>query len=1058
MGISLPGEVFHEGLTGQLPLPVQERTPPSFGDVFEADFWRNNTVGSTISFIDEISQRMDAPEVPGYDALGDISGYEEQAGAFINSRSPQETQVIKSRIDFDREAQATIAAGGWREVVSGLLNGVVDPTTFIPVIGWEIKGATLGTRLLSGASRGVIGGAEAGVASEAILQSTQPDRPVGESLQNILAYSVLGGVLGGGLSLMGRPRVAAAMDDIQRDFTAPHSISGGAAAADVRTQEGLMPRGSGLDWFMTNRVTGNPVSRGIRSPFLGIQRATADLADTPEHLRTEGTGVPVTEGGSAEARMKQWYGLAGRADAIVHDQYRLYRQRIKTEGGKPMNRENFATAVTQSTHREEGIGLPEADKAAADIRSHFYDPALKAGQETGLLSKNLVAPGDYGHRVWDHDRIATNRSSLVDKIEEHVRGLKDSPFLANLQEKVNRLAATIEAKTEAVNLLKVRVKGGEKSAQVLLRAERVLLDNLRNEHALLKNRADDMIAMSSGDTEEIRKFSNAAVNHIQIGTFGRGLTSPELRGGFKFRLLDFIPNAELEQWLDLNIAHVLGHYTHFIAPDVELARKFGSPSLEERIAEIEEDAAAHIDASPAGQKPQLEKDLKSDIEGLKALRDVMRNVYALPKTVTGARTMKFLLNAGLLRAGGSFLVSSIPDVARPATIFGMQRFFGQGLPTFLTRLKSPEMRETMEKITSDLRDMGAANELLRNERMLSFANAFVDYSHMSRAERAVQWMTDRYGKVSGMSYWNQYFKQMSGILSVNRTLDDAARLAKDGKLDEKSQRRLDFLGISPELAIQIAEQFGKHGETLERLKNANWSEWSNEAAKTAFQAAVVKDVERTILTPGLSRPLWMNTPTGRLVGQFRSFTAESMNKIVVAGLQERDAAQLSGLAFNIIMGGMVFVIKQALRGAAGLAVIDGLTGESFLTNALDQSGIGGWFFEVNNVLQKVSGRDAPNWLHLAAGDDKGSTPISRYSVQQGLSSLLGPTVRAANEIGFGSSGLLMAATSDEDVKLSDVRRLKSNLIPYQNLWWIRVLIDQVQNATGDESGTLEALR
>src|SRR5690606_21488882 len=91
--------------------------------------------------------------------------------------------------------------------------------------------------------------------------------------------------------------------------------------------------------------------------------------------------------------------------------------------------------------------------------------------------------------------------------------------------------------------------------------------------------------------------------------------------------------------------------------------------------------------------------------------------------------------------------------------------------------------------------------------------------------------------------------------------------------------RLAMSGIDPEMAGRIAEQFRQFGSRDGALAIPNSERWTDRQAVTAFRAAVSKEVDRIIVTPGVGdRPLWMSTEAGKMIGQFKSFSLASAQR------------------------------------------------------------------------------------------------------------------------------------------------------------------------------------
>lgn len=142
--------------------------------------------------------------VAGFDALEHLpKGYEPYAGAFANATSPEEVEAIRQRVDRNiaarrRRMQATFG----QTLTVDLIAGVMDPTNLIPVAGTVGQGAVKGA-LKGSVSMGAIGGATSAAAAALDPTATWDEAAIGAGTS-----AVLGGAIGGGAGVLGRPKGA----------------------------------------------------------------------------------------------------------------------------------------------------------------------------------------------------------------------------------------------------------------------------------------------------------------------------------------------------------------------------------------------------------------------------------------------------------------------------------------------------------------------------------------------------------------------------------------------------------------------------------------------------------------------------------------------------------------------------------------------------------------------------------------------------------------------------------------------------------------------------------
>ena len=173
-----------------------------------------------------------------------------------------------------------------------------------------------------------------------------------------------------------------------------------------------------------------------------------------------------------------------------------------------------------------------------------------------------------------------------------------------------------------------------------------------------------------------------------------------------------------------------------------------------------------------------------------------------------------------------------------------------------------------------------------------------------------------------------------------------------------------------------------------------------------------------------------------MVGQFKSYSFASMNRVALAGLQQADAHTMQGLASMVFLGSMVYAWKTKL---AGKKISD--DPRVWITEGIDRSGVTGWFFDVNNIVEKVTrGRVGVNAL-------VGGPPMSRYASRNITGALLGPTFGMAQDL-FQVSGALSTA----EIKPSDVHAMR-RLLPLQNVPYLRGLFNQLENGVNSALGT-----
>lgn len=154
--------------------------------------------------------------------------------------------------------------------------------------------------------------------------------------------------------------------------------------------------------------------------------------------------------------------------------------------------------------------------------------------------------------------------------------------------------------------------------------------------------------------------------------------------------------------------------------------------------------------------------------------------------------------------------------------------------------------------------------------------------------------------------------------------------------------------------------------------------------------------------------------TGK-VGQFKSFSISGMQKTMLAGFQQRDAAILDGVMLSLGLGAVTYWARKRSPAARRSK---GVGGGRPSTVRPDRMGDG---------CQWRAGEATRGTLGLSMITGK---PISRYATRNTPGALLDPTLDAASYI-FQATGAVAAG----DFERSDLHTVRK-LLPAQ-LFWLR---------------------
>ena len=980
----------------QLPeIPDEAVESPGIGEIFGAAFRVEN---SLVSMATNALSFNSTDTEAGFDPFDgeNIKGYEMFAPSFITIKSSQEMASKKTQIDNELVDRQTLSAGGVTSLVAQVVAGGTDPM-YWPLLMIPGGAAIRTSKSIAQASMrlGAIG-AISEIPAEAAKQLSQETRTQEDALFAIGGSAVLSGLLGAAVKSLSKAEInslSAKLDDVMGkddtpmvfgnaiDSTDPKSI--GAAETPQLTIEELAP----VKIFGIEKMGVSPLIRAENTSAVAPRRLAAEMMEsaTVKQANIDGKST-APEGGSAETRIKLWSGGLYQSLKDIDDFYTAYRggkgatTRIvndyimRNRAGK-LTQKQFREEVGKVARRGDTSSIPEVQQAAESFRKNVFDP-----MKDGAIREGLLPPGvevqtatSYLTRVYNVEKIGARRDQWDSIVQSWVR------------------------------------KG-------------------RDDAKLLDKPSETQISEAAIKDTEIASIADDITNNIMGVASGR--TPYEVvagvRGPLKERTFN-IPDQLIEDFLESDIDIIARQYVRTMAPDIELSRLYGTPDMKEQIEEIIPKSYKELinKAKTEKERTRLQAEMKTAQDDISAMRDRLRGTYRTPENPNGffVRAGRVLRDVNFVRMLGGMTLSAIPDLARPVAVNGL-RPVARGMMALATNYPRFKVAK------AEARRSAVGLDMVLNGRAASMAELTDIYSRSTAFERGLRITSDAFGKLTLMSQWNTALKSFSGVVTQDRILAAVSKVA-DGTASKSTITRLASSGIGKTQAQAIARQFKKFGDEGS-LNLSNGHLWDDKNTLETFQAAVLKDVDRTIITPGEGeKPLWTSSEHGKLIFQFKTFASAAHHKILVSDLQYRDANALNGFLLSVAFGSAAYGAKQYVAGRE-----ISTDPSKLIVESLDRSGGFGYFWDVNNTVEKLSRGE------VGVSKLVGSPPMSRYVSRNWLGALLGPSMGTVQDI-----GTVTGALSSGEFSESDLRKVRK-LMPGQNLFYMRKLLDTLEEDIG----------
>ncbi len=768
---------------------------------------------------------------------------------------------------------------------------------------------------------------------------------------------------------------------------------------------------------------------------VGMAMRRGDQSDIPEVAQAAAQIRPMFE--ATKVRMQELGILPEDVDVSTAQSYlpRIYKfDKILSD------RTEFRGRIANWI---QGISAKGADAAGARIEK--IDSGLSAAAEAEPRAKALA------DEIAAAESWSGRKTELMDEVGNRTKLIgQEQDLTARLEKQQAQLATARNQKlitrlNKEVSDLRTKLDDVARAKEELPTLQRhlELLDNPRKHRSELRklqkkansttrlnaSRERALKAMEPLTREEAEDAADEIVNKI-IGA-PSGLVPAQLlpekiigRAGFTKSRSLLIPDERIEDFLESDINHVMESYLRQVGPEIELTAQFGSKDMGEQIRQVSEEYTQLIkDAKTPKERAKLEKQREADLRDIEAMRDRLIGTYGAPKDPRSffVRAGRVARNVNFLRLLGGMTISAATDLMRPV----MQHGLSKSLRPMGTMLRN---MAAVKVAANDLREMAVGLDYVLSTRTKAIADLTDPYSRRSAFERGLNWGTQKFGNWTLMNQWNSALKSWSGLIVQSRILDNAQLLAAGKEVPQKEVRKLAQIGIDQSMLRRIGEQFAKHGEDMDGLLTGHSHLWDDRAVREAFQSAVLKDVDSTVVTPGVGdTPLMMSNEVGKMILQFKTFIFAQHNRVIASGIQQGDASFYLGAMGTIALGAMVYVMKQELSGRD----ID-YSPNNLVKEGIDRAGMIGWLSEPLNAVENISGG------RFGLGAMFGAPPVSRFQSRNAIGALLGPTFDMAGDGAVIANGVLNGEFDDKQTHA--VRKL----LPYQNLFYISPILNRVE--------------
>ena len=369
---------------------------------------------------------------------------------------------------------------------------------------------------------------------------------------------------------------------------------------------------------------------------------------------------------------------------------------------------------------------------------------------------------------------------------------------------------------------------------------------------------------------------------------------------------------------------------------------------------------------------------------------------------------------------------------------------------------------------------GANVEAVLSQRTFAMAELGNPYASAPPMVAMMRNATGQFSKVTGIQYWNSFWKQVAFNTTHGRIVQNA--VGGWESLSKAERAYMLDLGINEQGLGKIRAAFeGQEGGVRyvdgTDLPIAAFDKWADKEAGNLIRAAANAESHNGVITPHFSDRLSMaGNPLGRQILQFRNFMFANQMRVVGRNIQlahiddarSKRLGVYTGFFGLAMMGSLVDATKHMLGNTtitggsldADHSSFDRVLREwentpgAALYNALDRSSIFGVVGEASNMAEKLGLPNIRGGISLAMGDDPGQgRGTARFQSRGVFESVFGPTaglledVKGTAAFVSGVGDQFLGGTEGSKFNRSDFRRAK-RLLPGSNAPIVQQMINE----------------
>lgn len=430
-----------------------------------------------------------------------------------------------------------------------------------------------------------------------------------------------------------------------------------------------------------------------------------------------------------------------------------------------------------------------------------------------------------------------------------------------------------------------------------------------------QSRGDDLAKIENEMRETARHmFSNIQHNSILKELEYKELSKPPKGTSSQLQRKIRVDERLVKDLLEADTTSLMSAYSFKTSGKISVKKFLGVESTEEvgeLLKRIEDEGLA---------QGQSVKEVAKDRDNLEILIKSVwgsREIADRPN-IWSQKASRFAKKFNYITLGGGFGLNTLTELGTLVSTNGVKAL-KQLVPSLGEAVKMYRKQPNDEWV-NELLSMGLAGDIWLSNRVHRFDQ--MDFFHSGKVEGILDKGMNFMSNASGLNFMTTALELTAGSSSLNDLLTQANKIKAGKTLSTAELKRLARLGLTKDDVARLAETHRAKYNDKGYITSFNWDNWTDRELAEKIRDGVQESIKNAVIqADATTLPAFMtdaNSPVAQVVTQFLRFPIAAHERLLLKGLDEISARQVTGFMMSMGVIAMLNVLREEAMVRAGM--------------------------------------------------------------------------------------------------------------------------------------------